>query len=552
MQLSRSTMLTRWSIIVLWAAGMMPLAAQATDWNYRVRPNDNIWDLSSRYLKPSIPWQKLQEYNQVADPLHLPPGMSLHIPIDWLRVQPAHASVVAVMGDAHALLPGQPQAIAVKPAMSFGYGAHLTTGPDASLTLEFADRSRVLMHGDSELDLDQMSAYGQTGMVDTRLRLQHGRVSNDVTPLSGPAAHFSVETPGTISSVRGTHFRIAADAGTKQSQAEVLTGRVDVAGGKGHLLVNKGHGVAVADGSRPGKDHLLLPAPNLHCPEQPLRQQPYAFAWPAQQGAQHYRAQLAPTARFEVLIQDRRIDEPKIFLPDLPDGDYALRIHGIDEDQLEGLDAVCTIRIDGHPQPPLVLEPQSDSKVRDTRPSFRWTESQEIASYAWQLASDADFSQLLSDQPQIKSGNVRAPQNLAYGHYYWRIASRDNSGKLGPYSAPLPFELIAEPPAPALDAPKHSSHELSLGWQPGAPGQHYRVQLARTADFAKPAVDQTVDEPKLQIPRPGSGKWLVRVQTIDTDGYAGPWSSTQTVKLPCAACRIAAAGGGTVLLWLLL
>jgi hypothetical protein len=27
--------------------------------------------------------------------------------------------------------------------------------------------------------------------------------------MTGAAAHFSVETPGTVSSVRGTHFRVA-------------------------------------------------------------------------------------------------------------------------------------------------------------------------------------------------------------------------------------------------------------------------------------------------------------------------------------------------------
>lgn len=29
--------------------------ASAADWIYRVRPHDNIWDLSSRYLKPDVP-----------------------------------------------------------------------------------------------------------------------------------------------------------------------------------------------------------------------------------------------------------------------------------------------------------------------------------------------------------------------------------------------------------------------------------------------------------------------------------------------------------------
>jgi hypothetical protein len=150
----------------------------AADWTYRVRLHDNIWDLSSRYLKPDVPWQKLQDYNKVADPYHLPPGMTLHVPIEWLRVQPADAQVIAVIGSAHVQLPGQTQSVPVTTGMTLAYGAHLNTDANASLSLQFADGSRVLMQDNSELDLDQMSAYGRTGMVDTRLRLQHGRVSS--------------------------------------------------------------------------------------------------------------------------------------------------------------------------------------------------------------------------------------------------------------------------------------------------------------------------------------------------------------------------------------
>jgi len=255
---------------------IMPVAL-ASDWTYHVRLSDNIWDLSSRYLKPDVPWQKLQEYNKITDPYHLPPGMTLHVPIAWLRVQPASAQVVAVMGSAHVQLPGQTQPTPITSGMTLDYGAHLSTDANASLTLQFADGSRVLMEDNSQLDLDQMSAYGRTGMVDTRLRLQHGRVSTSVTPMTGVAAHFSVETPGTISSVRGTHFRVAAD--DDQSQTEVLTGRVDVAGDHAHVLVQKGLGVAVANGTRPVRAQPLLPAPTLHCPTEPVSQLPYSFAW---------------------------------------------------------------------------------------------------------------------------------------------------------------------------------------------------------------------------------------------------------------------------------
>lgn len=542
--------LLRQLVVILLAFSITPMLS-ATDWTYRVRPRDNIWDLSGRYLKPEVSWQKLQAYNHIADPYHLPPGMTLHVPIGWLRVQPANAEVIAVMGSAHVQWPGQAQAQTVTPGMSLSYGAHVTTDANTSLTLQFADGSRLLVEQDSALDLDQMSAYGRTGMVDTRLRLQHGRVTSSVTPMTGVAAHFSVETPGTISSVRGTHFRVAADMG--HSQTEVLTGRVDVAGDHAHVLVPKGLGVAVADGSKPKHAQPLLAAPALHCPTQTVSQLPYALRWTSLDGAQGYRVEMAANDRFEALLLDHVTSSTQITLPDVPDGDYAVRVHGIDAQNLEGEDSVCALHISGHPQPPLVIQPLPGSKERATRPRFRWTESLEAASYIWQLARDAQFAQPLASESQLTGDNVRAPRALPYGHYYWRIASRDRHGKVGPFTDPMPFDLVPQPPAPEVGKPKSSHQQVSLGWPAGTQGQRYHIQLARQPDFAHPRVDETVDQPTLQMKKPGSGTWYVRVQTIDTDGYAGPWGAVQKIHLGGGIWRIAAiAGGGGLVLWLLL
>lgn len=538
----------QWFGVALLMMLIMP-EALASDWIYRVRLNDNIWDISSRYLKPDVPWQKLRDYNKVTDPYHLPPGMTLHVPVAWLRLQPASAQVVAVIGNAHVQLPGQMRSVPVTSGMTLDYGARLSTDANASLTLQFADGSRVLVQDNSQLDLDQMSAYGRTGMVDTRLRLQHGRVSTAVTPMTGVAAHFSVETPGTISSVRGTHFRVAAD--DSQSQTEVLTGRVDVAGDHAHVLVQKGLGVAVAKGTRPMQVQPLLHAPVLHCPTLPVNQLPYTFDWAALDGATHYRVQMAPNERFEALLLDHVTDSPQVSLPDMPDGDYAVRVHGIDSSRLEGQDSVCMFHISGHPQPPLVMEPLLGSKVRDVRPHFRWTENLQAASYLWQLASDVQFAKPLAIEPKLTGDSVRAPQALPFGRYYWRIASRDRSGKLGPFSSPMLFDLVPRPPAPEIGKPKSSGHQLSFGWQAGAPGQRYHVQLDRHPGFDHPQVDQMVEQPVLQIQKLDAGIWYVRVQTIDTDGYAGPWGEVQKIRTTCTACRIAAVGGG-VLLWILL
>jgi hypothetical protein len=545
---TRNSWLPRLAALLLLVSPMLG----ATDWTYRVRPQDNIWDLSGRYLKPDVPWQKLQVYNKVADPYHLPPGMTLRIPIGWLRVQPANATVVAVNGHAQVQLPGQAQAEDVAPGMTLGYGAQLRTDAGSSLSLQFADGSRVLMEENSALDLDQMSAYGRTGMVDTRLRLQHGRVTNAVTPMTGVGAHFSVETPGAISSVRGTHFRVTADEG--QSRTEVLTGRVDVGAEHAHVLVPREHGVAVNDGAKPGKAQPLLPAPGLQCPAEPVTRLPFVLSWAALDGATGYRVQLAANERFESLLLDHVASHAKLSLPDVPDGEYAVRVRGIDGQKLEGEDGVCVLHFNAHPQPPLAMQPLPGSKVRDTRPDFRWTQSLEASSYAWQLAADAQFAQLLAGETQLSGDHVRAPHTLPYGRYYWRIATRDKQGKLGPYTEPMPFDLVPQPPAPEVGKPVASKNQVSFGWPGGTDGQRYHIQLDRHPDFAHPQIDQTLDRPALEIRKPGSGTWYVRVQTIDTDGYAGPWGTVQKIRLGgCVACRIgAAAAGGGLVLWLLL
>lgn len=535
---------------LLLAFSIVPMLS-AADWTYRVRPQDNIWNLSGLYLKPDVPWQKLQAYNNVADPYHLPPGMTLRIPIAWLRLEPAHATVVAVTGGAHVELADNAQPETVTSGMTLGIGTHLSTDSDASLTLQFADGSRLLMEPNSTLDLDQMSAYGRTGMVDTRLRLQHGRVTNAVTPMTGVGAHFSVETPGTISSVRGTHFRVAAEEG--QSRTEVLTGRVDVAGDRAHVLVPKEHGIAVADGGKPTQAQPLLSAPTLHCPAQPVGKLPYVFAWVPLDGATSYRVQMAANERFETLLLDHLTSSAQLALPDVPDGDYAVRVHGIDAQKLEGEDGVCLLHVAGHPQPPLVMEPLPGSKVRDTRPRFHWTESLEASSYVWQLATDEQFAQPLAGEAQLSGDSVRAPNALPYGRYYWRIATRDKNGKVGPFTDPLPFDLVPQPAAPEAGKPTSSKTDVSFGWPAGTPGQRYHIQMDRHPDFAHTSIDQTLDQPLLQIKKPGSGIWYVRVQTMDTDGYAGPWGAVQKIRLGCLACRIGAvAGGGGLVLWLLL
>jgi hypothetical protein len=503
-------------------------------------------------MRPNVPWQNLQGYNQVGDPLHLPPGMTLNIPVAWLRLEPAPAKVIAILGAALVKPQDTTPTMTVTAGMTVGYGAELVTQANASLTLELADGSRVLMQSDSTLVLDRLSEYGRTGMVDTRLRLKRGRVSTDVVPLTGSAARFTISTPNTISSVRGTHFRVVADVDQGTARTEVVSGHVDVGSDQRHVLVSTGTGVATAAGSNPGQPETLLQPPDIDCPQQPLGRLPAEIHWKPLDHAAGYRIQVAPTDRFEALALDQIVDGPQASLPSLPDGSHAFRVRGISENRLEGLDATCGFVVMAHPQPPLIIEPQPGSKARASRPTFRWTEDEDAVSYAWQLSSEASFSQLLDSNPSITGAQVRSHASLPYGRYYWRVASRDQNGTLGPFTDAMAFDLVPAPTAPEPGAPKHQHGDLVLSWPAGLSGQRYRIQLARKPDFVAPAVDETVDKPELSLKKLAAGKWYARVQTIDTDGYAGPWGAVQRTRVPCTACRWVTAGGGVVLLWLLL
>jgi len=46
----------------------LPLTSVAKDWIYTVRPRDNPWNLTERYLKGLQYWPKLQQLNHITDP----------------------------------------------------------------------------------------------------------------------------------------------------------------------------------------------------------------------------------------------------------------------------------------------------------------------------------------------------------------------------------------------------------------------------------------------------------------------------------------------------
>ena len=141
------------AVLLCWAT-----FASAQDWTYRARPGDTLWDLGARYLKANVPWQQLQAHNRISDPYRLAPGLTLRFPIAWLRVQPAPARVVALRGPVQVSDPVNGTR-PLQADMLLPIGSQLQTGDDASVTLSFADDSRLQLRENSLLQLDQLSSH---------------------------------------------------------------------------------------------------------------------------------------------------------------------------------------------------------------------------------------------------------------------------------------------------------------------------------------------------------------------------------------------------------
>ena len=534
----------RWGLLFLLAAAA---SVQAQEWAYRVRPGDTLWDVAGAHLKPSIPWQRLQDHNRIANPYQLAPGSTLQIPLAWLDRQPARARVVAVRGNATSRSAAGRDA-PVTAGMSLGSGAVLKTSPDASLSLEFADGSRLLLLGDSELLLDRLTRFGRSGMADTRLRLQRGRIGNEVRRLRGPAANFVVDTPSASSAVRGTQFRVEAREG--RTHTEVLEGRVAVnARNQRGALLRHGFGAVVVPGQAAIAAVALLPAPDLSRIAPLTQSARPELAWPQVPGAHGYRVQVGEHRRFDSVRVDMEVEAPRVQLPVLDAGHYAIRVRAIGKDGLEGRDAVTALQVDDQPAPPYSIAPAADSVVRTPDVVLRWTRAPGAAAYDYEIAGAAGFARPVARARVQDTASIGLPDPLPPGDYAWRIRSIDASGKAGPFGDPLAFTVRPLAEVNAIDtAAPTDTREVTFRWQAGQPGQRYRFQMSRTPDFRKTEVDVLVDRAEATLPRLRGGTWYLRAQTIDVDGFEGPVPAPQQIDVPCRWCRIGAGAGALLIL----
>ncbi len=538
-------------ILFFWSVPFL----QAQDWTYTVRPGDNLWTVSERYLSSMRYWRKLQELNHISDPKTLLPGTRLKIPMAWLKIQAKPVKVLAVSGEVFF----QSAAGGKRKPLLVGGLLHVEdavrTGANSSVTFVFADGSRLLLQADSFLEFDVIQAYGETGMVDSRIRLKKGRLQTEINPEDGPGTHFEIHSPGAITSVRGTELRVASDPMRGISTTEVLKGRVDVLAAGKIQSVPAGFGTVVKVGEPPSLPSMLLQAPNLNGLPEQMGQLPLRFIWPKLVAARGYRIQLSKSASFDVLSVDKTIKKAQLILSDLPQGSYVMRVSGIDNLGLEGFNALHRFVLELPPlspkplqkspappvirvlsKPPLLVSPKSNDVLDFEIPEFEWEAVLKANSYRFQVAAQAHFFSPLLDIRDFSKRKIQISQVLKPGVYYWRVAAAGSSGKYGLFSRSQTFKVRAKTSRLTLLESQIKETKIQVHWQGGQTDERFQVQLARDIGFRSLVDEQEFTTIGASLDRPDAGSYYLRVRAITPEGMTGEYSMAQSIEVPSSFC----------------
>jgi len=508
-------------------------SAQAADWLYLTVPGDTLSGIGQAYLKNPKDWPKIQTANGVSVPKHLPANSRLKIPVELLKVTPAAVNVIAVKGNARFKSADGPFQPLVSGATLTG-GETVLTGPGASVSYQFADKTQLTQQAASKLNFGRLASYGKTGMVSTEISLDSGRLEASAGKQLAPAGGFRVRTPIAVAGLRGTEFRLNVAEDGKTMRNEVTEGAVAVSAQGQEVQVDAGFGTYAELGKPPAPPTSLLAKPDLSALPGKLNQLPASLTWPENPAAQAWRVQLSEDANFLTLLRDDMVSQAAMELtPELPDGEYFLRVRGIDRLGLEGFNAEHAFNLSARPLPPMPQKPALGERIAQHEIELAWHAAEGAQGYLLQLAPTPEFGQSVIERrlPSISPTNESTRETLASGEWHWRIASLDAQGQPRAFSPHRAFR-VQPPPAIPLLLPESEKQrvttnpEVKLEWQAASETLAYQVQIAADPGFAQTVVDQRTPETQLTTTSKAPGNWYWRVAALGADDVSQGFSKT--------------------------
>jgi hypothetical protein len=222
---------------------------------------------------------------------------------------------------------------------------------------------------------------------------------------------------------------------------------------------------------------------------------------------------------------------------ELPDGDYFLRVRGVDRLGLEGFNADHAFSLSARPLPPMPQKPALGERIAQHEIELAWHAAEGAQGYLLQLAPTPEFGhgvierRLAAKSPAISPTSESTRETLASGEWHWRLASLDSQGQPRAFSPHRAFR-VQPPPAIPLLLPESekllvtTKPEVKLQWQASLEADAYQVQIAADPGFVHKVVDQRTDETHLSTTSQAPGNWHWRVAALGAEDVSQGFSKT--------------------------
>jgi hypothetical protein len=524
-----------WLLIIpfCYALSASSVSANELMWRYTVRPGDSLIKLARMHLQNPNQWKEIQAANHLKNPHNVPIGTVLNIPIRLVKFQAAQAKVISVSGKC--LYENTDKSIStLQVGQMLPAGATLVTNENSKLSIQFADGSVTEMNSNAILILDTLSLYSGGAMVDTKMRLQKGRVETRANP-NHINSHMEVITPSAIAAVRGTQFRVSTDATV--THQETLDGAVGLSVAQNEVMVNKGYGSVAKEGQPPLQPVVLLPAISTSQLPKRVASFPFSMPLPMLDGAKAWEGVVASDASFHQVVLEAASTSQELAIKDLPNGHYFLKIHALDTLNLAGYDAVHAFDVTARPFSPILESPINSSVVREPKPMLKWLPATGAKKYVLEIASEKQFLSkvmAITTEQEMFSPSFALPE----GHYFWRVASVEinatGKASLGPFSDTEQFILTSPPPAPDLSNCKVEviNNRVFVQLTPAISTYRYHATLSNEKNNQLLVWAGTFLPNSFDFLLKEFGKQTLKIQYIDTDGTLGKASQYEFYAYP--------------------
>ena len=493
------------------------------EWLLVISPGDTLTKIADQYLDRQSGWTELKKLNKVKNPNQLKPGSVLRIPYALSTRSASFAEVVWVRGDVFR----ESKSLPVIQGDKLKMGDTVQTGNNSSVTLRFLDQSRLMVSADSRIKLTRMIRDRKSGKSKTQVLLEAGSAESIVTQSQSIDAHYEVKTPALSLAVRGTRFRVMVDGLTGMTRGMVSEGTVMASAHNKTVKLTEGMGTVAALGAAPSTPQMLLTAPELENPVATQATLPITFSLKPLAGTQQYRVELLD-GDGNIQLEESLVTTTQARWDNLANGQYQLRISGIDSSGLEGKPIAHVFTLNAWPEPPMLRLPVNGSIVGEGKVAFRWALSPSVQYYRFEVSDKADFSHMLSQVKQLPGNLVGVHLMLPSGRYFWRVAAATPQVGLGPYSDVQSFEVKkSDGKIGVSDAAKSAV----LRWKVGGAGQKYQIQVSLESAFDTPLLDVVQDEPQITFDHNGKGPYYVRLRRINPDGLASAFELPQQFSL---------------------